>query len=69
MSSCTCTSSCTLTIGHSILGIIHLQLTEVHDEIITAIKNAKSLYYCDKQFNGKFKGNCNLSLLHMQQYT
>ena len=31
---------------------------------INAIKNAKSLYYCDKQFNGKFKGNCNLSLLH-----
>ena len=31
---------------------------------INAIKNAKSLYHCDKQFNGKFKGNCNLSLLH-----
>ena len=31
---------------------------------MNTIKNAKSLYYCDKQFNGKFKGNCNLSLLH-----
>ena len=31
---------------------------------INAIKNAKRLYYCDKQFNGKFKGICNLSLLH-----